>query len=164
MFQEPFDLPGADAARPSAGLSGTFPLGSSLFGESLAPAPQGDGARFGEGEGFPPETRGLLALDDLPGEASAGSGDEENPHWGRLYERELIESVWRFAETVPGVDPDLWRRDELGDWIHRPDYGRRASRFGWEIFDPGHGRHSQGVFALRPMQRESYIAQIEAFS
>jgi hypothetical protein len=80
------------------------------------------------------------------------------------YERELIQSVWEFAEIVPGIDPALWRRDEFGDWIYRLDYGRRSSEFGWEIFDPGVGRHAQGVYAMRPMQWQSYIRQYETLS
>ncbi len=80
------------------------------------------------------------------------------------YERELIQSVWEFAEIVAGNDPELWRKDEFGEWIHRFDYGRRTSEFGWEIFDPGIGRHAQGVYAMRPMQWQNYIRQYEAFS
>ena len=80
------------------------------------------------------------------------------------YDRELIQSVWEFAEIVPGNDPSLWRKDEFGSWIHRLDYARRTSEFGWEIFDPGIGRHAQGVYAMRPMQWESYIRQYETFA
>ena len=80
------------------------------------------------------------------------------------YDREVILSVWEFAEVVPGNDPDLWRKDEHGDWIYRFDYGRRNSDFGWEIFDPGIWRHAQGVFAMRPMQWQSYIRQYESLA
>ncbi len=82
----------------------------------------------------------------------------------RGYEREVIESVWNFADIVPGNDPDLWRKDEWGNWIHRFGYGRRESEFGWEIFDPGIGRHSQGVYAMRPMQWTRFLQQHEVFS
>lgn len=82
----------------------------------------------------------------------------------RGYERELIQSVWEFAEIIPGNDPEIWRKDEFGDWIYRFDYGRRSSEFGWEIFDPGVGRHAQGVYAMRPMQWQSYIRQYETFA
>ena len=82
----------------------------------------------------------------------------------RGYERELIQSVWEFAEAVSGNDPELWRKDEFGDWIYRFDYGRRSSEFGWEIFDPGVGRHAQGVYAMRPMQWQGYIRQYETLA
>jgi hypothetical protein len=101
--------------------------------------------------------------------ASAVSVKEDAPEaaYGliyRGYERELIQSVWEFAEIVPGNDPEIWRKDEFGDWIYRFDYGRRSSEFGWEIFDPGVGRHAQGVYAMRPMQWRSYIRQYETFA
>ncbi len=77
------------------------------------------------------------------------------------YDRDVIRNVWEFAEVVPGNDPDLWRKDEFGNWIYRLDYGRRTSEFGWEIFDPGVGRHCQGVYAMRPMQWQSFVSQYE---
>ncbi|MEM7602608.1 MAG: hypothetical protein AAF357_14480 [Verrucomicrobiota bacterium] len=77
----------------------------------------------------------------------------------RGYEREVVENVWNFAEIVHGNDPDLWRKDEWGNWIRRLDYGKRESEFGWEIFDPGIGRHSQGVFMMRPMQWGKFLEQ-----
>lgn len=77
------------------------------------------------------------------------------------YDREVVRGVWEYAETVPGNDPDLWRKDEFGNWIYRLDYGRRGSEFGWEVFDPGVGRHSQGIYAMRPMQWQSFVRQYE---
>lgn len=97
------------------------------------------------------------------GEQGAHSGENENEEQRRLpraaYEKEVIASVWECAEIVSGTDPVIWRKDEYGAWIHRAEYGRRASEFGWEIFDPGVGRHCQGVYAMRPMQWQSYISQ-----
>ncbi|HQZ27098.1 MAG: hypothetical protein KBF76_16090 [Verrucomicrobiales bacterium] len=97
---------------------------------------------------------------------SPASGFSPDLGWKHYngYERELIQSVWEFAEIIPGNDAALWRKDEYGDWIYRLDYGRRNSEFGWEIFDPGVGRHAQGVYAMRPMQWQSYIRQYETFS
>lgn len=78
------------------------------------------------------------------------------------FSREVVESVWELATEVSGMDSALWRQDEFGCWIHRLSYGQRSSQFGWEIFDPGQGRHSQGVYAMRPLQWSHYIAQEEA--
>ncbi len=78
------------------------------------------------------------------------------------FSREVVESVWELAAEVSGTDSALWRQDEFGCWIHRLSYGQRSSQFGWEIFDPGQGRHSQGVYAMRPLQWSHYIAQEEA--
>jgi len=82
--------------------------------------------------------------------------------FSRDYEGAIIDNIWEFAEIVEGVDAVLWRKDEFNEWIHRPDYGNRHSKFGWEIFDPGVGRHSQGVYAMRPMQWESYVDQFSS--
>lgn len=81
-----------------------------------------------------------------------------------VYERELIESVWQNAEIVPGTDPALWRRDEFGESIHRLDYGRRDSRYGWEVYDPGIGRRTEGVYAMRPVHWASYLRLHESFA
>lgn len=97
-----------------------------------------------------------------------GSGDlslvaeDPAPRMGG-YDRYVIESVWQNAETVPGTDPALWRRDEFGETIYRFDYGRRHSRYGWEVYDPGIGRRTEGVYAMRPVQWESYLRLHESF-
>lgn len=108
------------------------------------------------------------AFEPAPGEASE---DRDGRTWearGRSslfsgYDREVIARVWEFAEAVPGVDSELWRLDEFGSWIRRLDHGRRDSAFGWEVFDPGIGRSSQGVYAMRPMHWQNYLRQHEAF-
>jgi hypothetical protein len=104
-------------------------------------------------------SRGLV-----PSPGAMSQDDSATDFFSRGYERELIQSVWEFAEVVPGNDSEIWRKDEFGEWIYRFDYGRRSSEFGWEIFDPGVGRHAQGVYAMRPMQWQSYIRQYETFA
>ena len=101
----------------------------------------------------------VCEAEDGRGESGRSSGEAESAPARAAYEREVIASVWECAETVPGTDSVIWRKDEYGAWIHRADYGRRTSEFGWEIFDPGVGRHHRGVFAMRPMQWQSYISQ-----
>ena len=105
---------------------------------------------------------GRRTLGSLPGTPAEEEGASDLCRRG--YERELIQSVWEFAEVVSGNDPEIWRKDEFGGWLYRFDYGRRFSEFGWEIFDPGVGRHAQGVYAMRPMQWQSYVRQYEAFT
>jgi hypothetical protein len=80
------------------------------------------------------------------------------------YERALIEQVWEYAEVISGNDPALWRKDEFGAWIHRPDYGRRRSEFGWEICDLSAARGAGGLAALRPMQWQNYVDQVAALT
>lgn len=103
-----------------------------------------------------------------PASLRTGSGDlslvaeDPAPRLGG-YDRYVIESVWQNAETVPGIDPALWRRDEFGETIYRFDYGRRHSRYGWEVYDPGIGRRTEGVYAMRPVHWASYLRLHESF-
>ncbi len=77
------------------------------------------------------------------------------------YDREVVERVWRQAPEIPGNDAALWRKDECGAWIHRLDYGRRHSDFGWEIHDPSVGWSGPGVvLALRPLQWNNYLDRL----
>ena len=73
------------------------------------------------------------------------------------YDAEVVRSVWRLAQVVPGNDPEVWRKDEFGAWIHRQEYGNRHSEFGWEITVYGFTRHATGLAALRPMQWQNHL-------
>jgi 5-methylcytosine-specific restriction endonuclease McrA len=42
------------------------------------------------------------------------------------------DDAWDRASTVPGRDPETWRRDELGNMIRRQSYGTQGE-YGWEI-------------------------------
>jgi hypothetical protein len=83
----------------------------------------------------------------------------EQTHWEcHAYEREVIDHVWSLAQSVAGNDAALWRKDEFGAWIHRLEYGRRSSQFGWEIYDPNLG--GMGLQALRPLHWQNYLDKI----
>lgn len=43
-----------------------------------------------------------------------------------------IERCWDEASTIRGKNPNLWRRDELGNAIYKPSYGMGGDH-GWEI-------------------------------
>lgn len=49
------------------------------------------------------------------------------------HSEQLIQQVWEKARASGDVDTDLWREDECGAWISRPDYGKTESAFGWKI-------------------------------
>ncbi len=68
------------------------------------------------------------------------------------YDREVVDRVWASARQVPGNDPALWRKDEHGAWMHRIDYGRRHTEFGWEIYDPSAEAGDGGLTLLRALQ------------
>lgn len=88
----------------------------------------------------------------------------ESEFGSQPYDRATIETVWDYAEAITGNDPFLWRKDEYGAWIYRPDYGKRQSEFGWEICDLSAGRGAGGIAALRPMQWQNYIDQVAALT
>ena len=73
------------------------------------------------------------------------------------YDADIVRSVWALAQTVPGNDPEVWRKDEFGAWIHRQEYRSRHSEFGWEIADYGYSRRALGLASLRPMQWQNYL-------
>jgi len=78
-------------------------------------------------------------------------------HSAEGYDIEVVRSVWSLAQVIPGNDPEVWRKDEFGAWIHRADYRNRHSDFGWEIADYGYSRRSMGLASLRPMQWLNYL-------
>lgn len=73
------------------------------------------------------------------------------------YDAEIVNRVWCLARTVPGNDPEVWRKDEFGAWIHRHDYRNRHSEFGWEIADYGYQKKGAGLASLRPMQWQNHV-------
>ena len=88
----------------------------------------------------------LMQLDDPNDTTPPGS-----------YDAEVVESVWQLAQAVTGNDPQVWRKDEFGAWIHRRDYRRRHSEFGWEIADYGYRMRATGLTSLRPMQWQNHV-------
>jgi 5-methylcytosine-specific restriction endonuclease McrA len=42
------------------------------------------------------------------------------------------DEVWEKGQTVRGKDPDLYRKDKLGNLMYKPSYGK-DSPMGWEI-------------------------------
>lgn len=52
---------------------------------------------------------------------------------GGAFDSFTIDAVWRKAQTIPGYDANVWRRDRCGAPIKRTDYGSIHSKYGWEI-------------------------------
>ena len=45
----------------------------------------------------------------------------------------IINAVWQKGLIVPGLLPNIFRRDRYGTIIKYSDYGNRNSEYGWEI-------------------------------
>ncbi len=65
-----------------------------------------------------------------------------------------IQQVWNKGQTVNNNDPNEWRKDECGAWIHRSDHGNRNSQYGWEV-DHINPSSNDSLSNLRPLQWEN---------
>jgi 5-methylcytosine-specific restriction endonuclease McrA len=53
---------------------------------------------------------------------------------GASFDERTINLIWNKATIVPGVNPNLQRKDVCGAWIERSCYGETTSEGkGWEI-------------------------------
>jgi hypothetical protein len=43
----------------------------------------------------------------------------------------LFDLVWDKGQLIPGMDPDMFRKDEWGTTIRRIDFNNSASVYGW---------------------------------
>lgn len=51
---------------------------------------------------------------------------------GRKLSPERVDEVWEKGKNIFNKDPDLYRRDEAGNVIYKPSYGK-DSDMGWEV-------------------------------
>ncbi|HUI31944.1 MAG TPA: HNH endonuclease signature motif containing protein [Candidatus Acidoferrales bacterium] len=77
------------------------------------------------------------------------------------FSEEEIQKVWNDGKAVAGYDPDVWRKDQCGAWIHRMQYGNRKSDYGWEIdhISPG-GPDTKDN--LRPLQWQNNLSKSDS--
>lgn len=84
------------------------------------------------------------------------------------HDENLIEAVWRKGCTVPGNNPNVWRKDVCGAWMKREDYDNRNSEYGWQIdhINPASRGGSHDIENLRPLHwltNESRQNQMEDY-
>jgi len=79
------------------------------------------------------------------------------------FSEEKIQKVWEKGKVVPPNDPNVWRKDQCGAWIHRASHhGGRADplSYEWEIdhIDPNGG---DDISNLRPLQWKNNLDKAE---
>lgn len=60
------------------------------------------------------------------------------------------ETTWDKADTIPGKNPNLWRRDPYGNEIYKPAYGKAGEK-GWQV-DHKHPKSKGGTDNPRNLQ------------
>lgn len=48
------------------------------------------------------------------------------------YTDERLDKIWDKGEAVKGKDPNLYRKDDMGNLIYKPSYGKNTE-MGWEV-------------------------------
>ena len=73
---------------------------------------------------------------------------------------EQKKAVWKKADTIPGVDADVQRKDQCGATIKWAEHGNRDSKQGWEIdhIKPTSQGGTDDISNLRPLQWENNVA------
>ena len=68
---------------------------------------------------------------------------------------ERIDAAWEHGRVLPEADPEHWRQDACGAWMHREHFGREDD-FGWKIEKTTAGG-DEAAGNLRPFHwRNSY--------
>ena len=51
---------------------------------------------------------------------------------GKKFDQDRVDQVWEKGSKIPGRDPAVYRRDEAGNLLYRPSYGKQSEK-GWEV-------------------------------
>jgi len=51
---------------------------------------------------------------------------------GRNFTPERVQEVWDRGRPIPGKDPDLYRRDSMGNELYRNAYGKHGD-MSWQV-------------------------------
>lgn len=70
-------------------------------------------------------------LPTSPVASHVGGHDEATER--RAFRPDEVQHAWEKCDSIAGRNPDIWRRDAVGNVIHRQAYGERQNEFGWEV-------------------------------
>lgn len=78
------------------------------------------------------------------------------------FDQRSIDAIWAKGRVVEGNDPNVWRKDECGAWMHKPAYGQ-TTKYGWEIdhISPRSNGGSENLSNLRPLQWQNNRAKCD---
>jgi hypothetical protein len=86
---------------------------------------------------------------------------------GAAFDQRTITAVWNRATIVPGVNPDVRRKDVCGAWIDRSQYGTTSENgTGWEIdhIVPVSYDGTDELVNLQPLQWQNNRRKGDAYS
>lgn len=77
------------------------------------------------------------------------------------YDHQKRSDVWHKGQPIPGVDPNVARKDSCGATIHWTHYGNRDSRYGWEVdhIKAEANGGTDDLWNLQPLQWQNNVAK-----
>lgn len=48
------------------------------------------------------------------------------------FSQDRLDQIWEKGSAIRGKDPDLYRKDQLGNQMYKPSYGK-TSEMGWNV-------------------------------
>jgi len=48
------------------------------------------------------------------------------------FSQDRLDQIWEKGSAIRGKDPDLYRKDQLGNQMYKPSYGKN-SEMGWNV-------------------------------
>lgn len=82
-----------------------------------------------------------------------------------MFNEEIIQAVWEKGIMVDGYDSANFRKDSVGAWMIRTEYGNINSPYGWQIDHvyPQSKGGSDDLINLRPMQWQNNLSKGDDF-
>lgn len=85
---------------------------------------------------------------------------------GANWSQDDIRSVWNKGRVTENYDKNVWRYDRCGSPMKYDDFGRRNSKYGWEIdhITPVCHSGSDELINLQPLQWENNVRKSDSLT